>query len=217
MHLIDNIDLFGFELDSLPAIEADLEGIAAHARAVKTRSRINARRASSENVLSEILPQVIEQGDAWHVMSSGDVDSLSFLAHLIATADMDYVSLSTWCMALDDVDRLGVWLANGKIKHLDCYVGEIFPGSYGKEYAALIDTVRSHGGRVAVFRNHSKTFLCRSSEKAWVVESSANINTNPRTENTVVTADLALFQHHKAYFDSIRAFNRDFDDWAPQP
>lgn len=38
---------------------------------------------------------------------------------------------------------------------------------------------------------------------AFVIESSANINTNPRTENTVVTIDEGLYRFHKDYFDGI--------------
>lgn len=186
------------------------------ASAHRTRSRREARRAKSEAVLSEILPTTIEDGDAWHVLSSGDIDGLSYLAHLLKTTKMDYVLLSTWCMAMDDVKRLSEWLENGTISRLDAYVGEIFPNQYDDEYAALNAAIKKQGhGRVCVFRNHSKIFACRSGNKAWLIESSANINTNPRTENTVITADMALFLHHKAYFDGVRSFNRDFDDWEP--
>lgn len=217
MQLDDCIDLFGFHLESMADIERDLEEASAQARAVKTRARIQARRASSEEVLAGILPEEISDGDAWHVISSGDVDSLSFLAHVLTFTALDYVAFSTWCMAVDDVEKLGVWLKNGRIGRIDAYVGEIFPGSYAKEHAALCETVRAGGGRVAIFRNHSKVFLCRAGARAWVIESSANINTNPRTENTVITADMGLFTHHKAYFDSIKSFARDFDEWLPAP
>jgi len=57
----------------------------------------------------------------------------------------------------------------------------------------------------------------RDKAGAWVIESSANINTNPRSENTVVSADMGLFQHHKAWFDAIHSFERNFDDWRPAP
>lgn len=215
MQTDDCVDLFGFDLDGMEDIERELEDAAARARAVKTRAIIQARRASSEAVLARILPEEIAEGDAWHVLSSGDVDSLSFLAHVLSFTALDYVAFSTWCMAVDDVEKLGLWLRNGRIGRLDAYVGEIFPGTYIKEHALLRETVRPGGGRVAIFRNHSKVFLCRAGARAWVIESSANINTNPRTENTVITSDLGLFEHHKAYFDSIKSFARDFDEWAP--
>lgn len=210
------LSLFDLGLESMPELEATLREKEAESRAYRVRARVSARRAAGEERLAQLLPADIADGDAWHVMSSGDVDSMSFVAHLMQhVGAMDYVAFSTWCMAVDDVLRLGRWIDTGQIGRLDAYVGEIFPGSYAREHKALCETVRKCGGRVAVFRNHSKVFLLRSGQRAWVVESSANINTNPRTENTVITADLGLFLHHKGYFDDIRSFARDFDDWTP--
>lgn len=215
MQLAEELDLFDFSLPTDKALAEQLEGWNRQARAHRTRSKRHARRAASEATLAAILPADIEDGDAWHVMSSGDVDSLSFVAHIIKHHRLDYVAFSTWCMALDDVDQLNAWIEEDRIARLDAYVGEIFPGSYAREHGALCSTVRATSGRVAVFRNHSKVFLLRSGARAWVIESSANINTNPRTENTCITADFGLYEHHKRYFDSIRSFNRDFDTWTP--
>lgn len=211
----ETMDLFGLDLECMPELEAILEGSTIAARATKTRTRVHARRAASEKVLAGILPDVIEQGDAWHVMSSGDVDSLSYMAHLLKTTPMDYCAFSTWCMAKEDVAQFAQWLESGQIARLDAYVGEIFPGTYAREYESLKELLRRFGGRVCVFRNHSKVFLARAGNQAWVIESSANINTNPRTENACITGDMGLFDHHKAYFDGIRSFARDFDDWEP--
>ena len=187
------------------------------ARAIRTRSRIHARRASSEAVLAKILPPYIEDGDSWHIISGGDVDSLSYAANLIEHESFDRMLLSTWCMALDDVLRLGQWLDTGTLRWLDCYVGEIFPSQYADAYAALCATVRRHQGRVATFRNHSNVILLGNLETSrfLVIESSANINTNPRTEQTVVTADAALFNFYIDFFDGIKSNAANFPNWAP--
>lgn len=215
--------------DDLFAIDASFDEAAFEAAEVKhahekrlaaahrTRSRHQARRAASEATLASILPAEIEDGDAWHILSQGDIDALSYLEHLLKHAPMDYVALSTWCMAMPDVEALERWLQTGRIARLDAYVGEIFPGQYAAEYQALCAAVRPAGGRVAVYRNHSKLFLCRAGCRAWVVESSANINTNPRAENTCITSDRPLFDHHKSYLDGIRSFERNFDAWSPAP
>lgn len=185
------------------------------AAATRTRSRRMARRASSEAKLADILPATIEDGDAWHVLSAGDVDALSYLSHLLKSQPMEYVALSTWCMAMNDVEQLRAWVEEGRIGRLDAYVGEIFPGQYAGEHEALCAVVALCGGRVCVYRNHSKLFLCRAGSRAWVVESSANINTNPRAENTVITADLGLFEHHKGHLDAVRSFDKNFPGWTP--
>lgn len=204
-----------FDFDDFAAAEQTRASDQRQATALRTRARINARRAKSEAHLAEILPAQIDDGDAWHVLSAGDVDSLSYLAHLLKTQRMDYVMLSTWCMAREDVARLGAWLTDGSIGRMDAYVGEIFPNQYSDEHAALCETVRRGGGRVCVFRNHSKIYCCRAGARRWVIESSANINTNPRAENTIITADAGLYQHHLAYFNGVRSFARDFDAWTP--
>lgn len=70
---------------------------------------------------------------------------------------------------------------------------------------------------VATFRNHSKVMLLANpgQHRYLVVESSANINTNPRTEQTAVTADAGLFHHYLDFFNEVKSFNANFDAWVP--
>lgn len=48
---------------------------------------------------------------------------------------------------------------------------------------------------------------------AFAIESSANINTNPRTENTTITTGNDIFEFYKDFFDGIKSFRRDYDNW----
>jgi len=215
MNAFDLPDLFIGD-DFMETVEND-EAEKKKATAYRTKTKRHARKAKNEQTLDEILPPEIEEGDSWHVLSSGDVDSLSFLNHILKTNVLDYCMFSTWCMAMGDVDQIIEHIEAGRIKACDAYLGEIFPNQYSDEYEKLVEYFKkTKVGRVAVFRNHSKIFLCRSGSSAWVIESSANINTNPRTENTVITCDNGLFNHHKEYFDGIKSFNKEFKMWKPQ-
>ena len=52
-----------------------------------------------------------------------------------------------------------------------------------------------------------------------VIESSANVNTNPRSENTVITVDRTLARDYLEIFNGIVPFNRDFPQaaiWTPE-
>ncbi len=121
-------------------------------------------------------------------------------------------------MADDDVLQFREWFLAGKIERLDAYVGEIFPGSYRHEYAYLKEIINqfSPGGRVCVFRNHSKIFAGSGPKFQFAIESSANINTNPRTENTTITIGADIFNFYKDFFDDIKSFiKEDFPDWQP--
>lgn len=114
-------------------------------------------------------------------------------------------------MAAEDIFQLQEWVRNGKIELLDIYVGEIFPSSYRVEWNMLSSAYSEGGvcynrGRVAVFRNHSKIIAGSGDKFAFGAELSANINTNPRTENGCLTISKGLYQFYKTYFDGIISF-----------
>lgn len=179
------------------------------ARALQKSHRLHVRRAKSEATLIDILPLTIATGESWHVISHGDVDSLSYLAHLIKGVDFfDQVAISTWCMGAADLDQLEGWIEAGTIEDFALYVGEIFPSQYGDEYARAIDLSERYGFRLVVARNHSKVMLGRSSERSYVIESSANVNTNPRIEQTAIHESAELYDFYQSFFDGLKSIDR---------
>jgi hypothetical protein len=199
--------------DAAEKVGADLPDV--EPRCHKSRTRHVYRRAFSESKLLEVMPYELEDETSYHVMSGGNVDSLSFIKAVIRLQRLDYLLFSTWCMAHDDIAQIKEWCDAGKIGRLDAYVGEIFTGSYATEHRALLPIVRATGGRICIFRNHSKVYAGIGEKFAFGVESSANINTNPRTENTCLTVGRGIFDFYKSFFDGVKSFQRDFDDWTP--
>jgi hypothetical protein len=166
------------------------------------------RRAFSETQLLDCFGlEPLKEGFSYHCITAGDVDSLSFLKIILRHQDLEYCLASTWCMAADDILQFDEWLTTGKIKKLDFYVGEIFPGTYKLEYRKLKEIFAKHQcGRIAVFRNHSKIYAGIGNKFAFGIETSANINTNPRTENGCITIGNDIFDFYKEYFDGIISF-----------
>lgn len=164
------------------------------------------RRAFSETQLLDIVDLNFQDGEGYHFITGGDVDALSYLKLVLRQQDLNYCLFSTWCMASEDIYQFRDWIELGKIKKLDAYVGEIFPGSYKLEYKLLKKIVEGNGGRVAVFKNHSKIFAGTGGRFSFGIETSANINTNPRTENACITIDDGIYHFYKTYFDAIISF-----------
>lgn len=167
------------------------------------------RRAFSETQLLDIMGFDFKEGESYHCITGGDVDALSYLRVVLRQQDLEYCLMSTWCMASEDIYQFKDWLESGRIKRLDAYVGEIFPGTYTLEWNLLRPLVKKHGGRIAVFRNHAKIFAGYGDKFYFGIETSANVNTNPRTENGCITIGKEIYEFYREYFDDIISFVKE--------
>jgi len=169
------------------------------------------RKAFSEIQLLECLGSNgfhFENGHCYCFISGGDVDSLSYLKAVIRQQNISELVVSTWCMAVQDIIQFREWIEAGKISKMDIYLGEIFKGSYAFEYATLKELYEQKPelGRMAIFRNHSKIMAGRGDQFSFAILSSANINTNPRCEQTCIIIDEGCFPFFKEFFDGINSF-----------
>ena len=180
------------------------------AKAIKINNQHLFHRLNSERMLEDILPLEVEQGASYHVISNGDIDSFSYLMWILRMQKVKRLLCSTWCMARLDIEEFHRQIMLGRIGELSFYVGEIFPGSYPEEYAEICEVCRDSGGRVAVFRNHSKVMAGYGEKFGFVIESSANINTNPRTEQTVITINKELADFYFEFYGKITSFDKDW-------
>lgn len=217
------IDLAKFEKTPEPekpakkAKEATPEGGPAvqGVQAFKTMGHHKTRRITSEVALNQVLPWHFNPGEVWHCISQGDVDSLTYLRVIVKQQRIRYLLLSTWCMANTDIEEIGSWVDAGYIDRVDFYVGEIFTSRYANEFTVLKALCDRTGGRVALFRNHSKIMAGFGEKFDFVIESSANVNTNPRCEQATVSIDTGLARFYKEFFDGVKSYDHSFDDWTP--
>lgn len=174
---------------------------------IELSNRYLYRRAYSETQLLDVVDFDYIPGCSYHFITGGDVDSLSFLKTVLRQQNLDYLLFSTCCMAAEDILQIDEWIKQGKIKRMDAYLGEIFPSTYRIEYQMMQDLFERHQcGRITVFKNHSKIYAGYGDKFHFAIESSANINTNPRTENGCITIDKGLYEFYRKFFDGINSF-----------
>lgn len=170
-------------------------------------ARVDYRRAYTElNLIDLFANETFSPGMAYHVISGGDVDALSFLKLIARRQKSINVLISTWVMAGNDIVYLREMIDAGVITGLDIYVGEIFKTSYGTEWDMLVDLYRDYPGigHLHKFRNHSKVMAGGGDKFPFVCESSANVNTNPRCEQTTITIDQGLADFYREFYKQIK-------------
>jgi hypothetical protein len=210
------MDLFDqFDTSDVKAIRArytaDLVA-QGQARATRRHTRHHMRRAKAEATLAETLPKRFDESDTWHVISHGDIDALSYLRHaLTGVSHFDFVLISTWCIASEDMLELQGWLDTGRIDALTLCAGEIFPSQYGDEYELACKLCETYGTRLIIAKNHSKVILASNLADDYhlVLEGSANVNTNPRIEQTSITRSRDLMEFYRDFYHGLRSIDRN--------
>lgn len=213
----EELTLDGFDLGAALGIEPEPQNEttpAASQGSIKVSHRMGARqlwrKASSEKALEAAMPWHFQEGDCYHCFSFGDVDSFTFFKMVLRQQPIKYAAISTWCMAGEDVTDLRRWHERGMVGRVDFFLGEIFKSGYPDVYRAVQEFIQECGGRMVIFRNHSKVMAIEGERFDCLIESSANINTNPRSENTVLTVDRELTGEYIQLFSEIVPFNKDF-------
>ena len=201
-----------------PAEEPHDERAEENARSVKIFKTWDVQkkmRVMSEAKLDEALDWHMEDGTAYHAISFGDVDSLSYLRHIVKQQRLRYAMVSTWCMAKCDAEEMLAWAKRGDVQRFDFYVGELFKNGYRGCLDVLDKICEETGGRVARVRNHSKLVVFIGERFSGAIESSANLDTNPRIEQTCITINRELADFYKSFFDQMIDYDGRYKNWTP--
>lgn len=220
------LDLGGFDLGAALGVppETPKQG---RQKTVKTKwgevkvshrmgRRSTERKCLSDKALEDAINRwAFREGDCYHCFSYGDVDFISFVKFIIRQQYCPYIAINTWVISGEDILDLTDWARRGLIGRVDLFLGEAFQWSRPDAYQAAIDMTKEIGSRLVIFRNHAKLVTIQGERFNALVESSANMNTNPRSENTVVTIDRNLVRECITFLSHINPFNRDTCGAAP--
>lgn len=172
--------------------------------------RYECRRAFGVAELAQAMGKVrFDAGHSYNFITEGDVDYMSYLRLIIAKVQrLDEVIVSVWRMLEEDWMWLVMLFHQGRIGHLDFYVGDMFPTVCEGTWRLVTSFYQRHpsAGRAVYYRNHTKIFLAASHWEGLYLtfQASCNCNTNPRAEQAVLTVDKRLWQFYCDYFEGVR-------------
>lgn len=214
------------EHEEQPEEDTSLSGQTVMAKTAIKRYQM--RRASSEmELLDSFIQPVVkpfQKGCVYNFMTRGDVDALSYLKLVLRMQDIFYAIVSTWCVDMNDIKTMKQWVDDGRIKQLDLYLGEIYTtGRHGLEAADFQAVFEGYKNvKVVVARNHSKVMAIDGMSFYCFVQTSANINTNPRVESTSIlvpddTEASELMTFYEEFFKTVKPLTKKVPDSHDNP
>jgi len=176
------------------------------ARMIKTSNTHKMKRAFSESKVLDLIDlEDFKENDSLHFISGGCVDSFSYLKAMSRKQKLKYVLIATWCLGRRDMEDIKEMMETGKVERFDIYGGDIIFNKYEEEFKEMKKMIEKRGGRVCISKNHSKVYAVEGEKFDFVIEGSANVNTNPRVEQAVITINSDLVKFYKEVYGEIES------------
>lgn len=171
----------------------------------KRRPRRKNFSALKQERLQDVVTQIPEPGESYHIISNGKYDFWSFIAPVInyLGGKVDFLYGSTWTMNRNNVVALFGLFDSKKIDSINILTGTYFKRRESAVYATLAQGMIERSQKFIAFENHAKVLLLQAGENFISIEGSANFTANPRVENYCMSNDKKLLEFHRVWMESM--------------
>lgn len=145
--------------------------------------------------------------------TGGEFSLIDIISACVDAAQKPNLVISTWTAAKAEMDHVFRFLESGKIRHAQWIVDRSFPNRQPELCQALRDIFGD--GCIRVQRVHCKFALIGDKDSGLILQTSANLNRNPRIENVSVSpCPVFYFAYQQLVNDTfeIQAPGEGFDD-----
>lgn len=139
----------------------------------------------------------------------GGVASISFIRWIADREPIEYLQASTLRIGPKQYAYLNGLAKSGGLKKARFITSGMqteMDTKKGRNYAKEFMQIASrHGWEVAVANNHSKIILIQTTTAHYVLETSSNLNENPKVEQYSFENNPELYDFYSSFFDNLFA------------
>lgn len=166
---------------------------------------LNASVKILENELGE-LPK----NEIYKVIGlTGGIASISFVKWVTNYETIEYLTASTLRIGEKHFNYLAQLAQTGKMKHAKFFVSTMMTDIEAKQKGQKYNYARrfnkcadKHNWEVVTINNHSKIILMKTDKcNYYVLETTANLNENPKIEQFSFSNDKTLYDYYTEFFD----------------
>ena len=209
----NNFD-FGFDLDfDLLDLNLDLgptDGEAIDIRHLVKKSQSKEKvffsLEAEKRQLKTALPVMPTPTESYRMLSvKGGFSSISLIAHIAQSEKIESLFVSTFRVGVRQFEVLMDLRRKGRLESVSIITSGL-QGENQKNYDYLtpvLDGCKKNGWRICELNNHSKVILAKTKNGHYVIETSSNLNENPKIEQFIVENDEGLFNWYKDFFEAV--------------
>ena len=165
------------------------------------RTVIETRTAELENLIG-----VLDKNADYHFISvTGGFDCVNFIDFIAKREHVEKMLIATLRVGDTEIKHIGELCDKGLIDSVDFVVSKTFArvDKKYKYFNFLKETAQPRNWKIAVVNNHSKVILFKTKENYYVLETSANLNTNVKLEQFSLICSKELWEFYNDFYGEI--------------
>lgn len=185
-------------------VEIPIDGVI---QKFKAKNRIMMNIAKDIKELNVLIDKPPTQQESMRFISAGGFSLISFIKYISETENIKemYVSSLTigrkHMLILDNLYKLGKL---GKVSFVFCGIFKQSNNSSYKYFETFEKICKNNNWEYYQINNHSKILLMETDKNYYVIETSSNLNENPKIEQFTFENDKKLFNFYRDFFIAIK-------------
>ena len=172
----------------------------------KKRQSFNIMR---ENAIIEDLTPKLPEDESFVYITSGGFSSIAFIVWIAGQTRIKSLFASTLRVGVRQAQMLDGLRNDGRLDKVDLLVGGAMKDNCehnrGYGYLEQITYIfQTNGWTVSMYNNHSKVMLFDTDAGKFVIESSSNLNENPKVEQFRLEKSAELFDFYNSFFSTLK-------------
>ncbi|MDL2257574.1 hypothetical protein LJC42_00245 [Eubacteriales bacterium OttesenSCG-928-K08] len=167
----------------------------------RSKKKISYKYLQRQSHALEIdMPELPREGEHFKLFSDGGFSSISIIAKIARDEGIRDLYVSTLRIGKKEMQVLLALNQSGLLDKATFFVGSIFANDKKSEYdyfTYATDVCEKLGWKFHVIKNHSKLILAETPGSHIVVETSSNLNENPKMEQFCIERDVGAFDFYK--------------------
>lgn len=164
------------------------------------KDRVNVVISTGTKMLAEIIPEIAEDKAYTFISVKGGFSSINFIDYIAKKSEIDELTVTTLAVGKKHIRYLDK-LPIRKAKFICSGIFEKRGLAKEYDYYEAFKTIcEKHGWEYSNVNNHSKVILMRSDGKKYVLETSSNLNENPKIEQFCFQIDEKLYDFYYEFF-----------------
>jgi len=166
-----------------------------------------------EKAAIETLITDLPEDEVIKLISFGTFSLIGLIRFVADKVRINHLTVSSLAVGAKHAECLDVMAEQGNLGHAEFYVGTVMGmdrktktvkrGMRDRGYV-LKGIAEKRGWEVVICKNHSKILLMDTDRGRYVVETSSNLNENPKFEQFSFEKNDELYDFYRSFFDGLK-------------